>query len=124
MTALPNPNHEKFAHAMLETPSYTQAYKKVYPVTDPKCAGNSASRLLAKPEVQNRISELLVRDGIPIERLNKRLACLLDDESSDVSLRSVRLGYELHGALDRNAPAEGNKEINIQINIMGTDVTI
>jgi hypothetical protein len=31
----------------------------------------------------------------------------------------MRLGYELHGALDRNAPAEGNKEINIQINIMG-----
>lgn len=125
MPPLKNIKHEKFARAVLEKPSATQAYAEAYQVEPNKIAGDSASRIINQyPAVKNRIAELLEKDGVPVSRLNKKLSDLLENDSADVQFRTMRLGYELYGALDRNAPAEGNKEINIQINIMGTDVTI
>jgi len=125
MPPLKNVKHEKFARAVIKSPSLTKAYAETYQVEPDKSARNSASRIINDyPAVKNRISELLANDGVSVQRLNKKLSDLLENESSDVQFRSLRLGYELHGALDRTSSPESSKEINIQINIMGNDVSI
>ena len=130
MPPLKNIKHEKFARAVIESPSLTKAYAKTYQVEPTKSAGNCASKILAEsPAVKNRIAELLEKDGITIQRLNQKLGNLLEANSEEVQLRSARLGYELHGALDRGKYDESAKDILIQVNIMGrsgeeTSVTI
>jgi len=132
MPPLKNINHEKFAHAILEKPTIGEAYLASYDPegnrlkadTKKEVATANGSRLLRNDSVTNRISELLNRQGITIERLNGKLADLLEGKSEEIQFKSTRLGYELHGVLnpEKNI-GESASPILIQVNISGSDGT-
>lgn len=124
MPPLKNIKHEKFARAVLEKPSFTQAYKEVYDpdntrFKNPMSAKDNASRLIAKDSVKNRIAEILDSKNMGLNRFIQKHSDLLEAKSEDVQFRSMRLGYELHGLLREDSEKEVSKEINIQINVMG-----
>jgi phage terminase small subunit len=53
-----NQKHEKFCLEYVKDLNGTAAYKRVYPKAQDNTARDGASKLLAKPDVQRRISEL------------------------------------------------------------------
>lgn len=120
MPKLKNEAHEQFAKTYALDPqkklNAAQAYLKTYPESSYSAARNSSSELLAKPHVKNRISELLDQQGLSVTHLNDKLRSLTDAKSEDVQLRATRLGYELHGVLDKDQNM--NNQQNIQVNIL------
>lgn len=127
MPPLKNIKHEKFARAVIECPTQTEAYVKTYDpegkrLSNPNSAKDHASNLVAKSSIRNRIAELLDAQGLTLQRFNSKLNDLLDAKSEDVQFKSTRLGYELHGVLDREKNnGESSKDIMIQVNIMGSN---
>lgn len=127
MPPLKNIKHEKFAKAVIECPTQTEAYARTYDpegkrLSNPNSAKDHASNLVAKSSVRNRIAELLDAQGLNLERFNTKLNDLLEAKSEDVQFKSTRLGYELHGVLNREKEnGESSKDILIQVNIMGSD---
>lgn len=126
MPPLKNIKHEKFARAVIEKPTYTEAYKEVYDpsntrLTHPNSAKDHASRLVAQGSVKNRVVELLNKQGLNLERFNEKMGQLLEGKSEDVQFKSMRLGYELHGVLNKENNEESSKDILIQVNIMTSD---
>lgn len=80
----------------------TQAYLASHPESSPATAGVEASRSLDLPKINNRISELLNKDGITLSRLNGVGNKLLQSQSEDIQLRSAKMYYELHDAFPKN----------------------
>lgn len=130
MPPLKNIKHEKFAKALLTQPSQTAAYALTYKSKDIDSAGANASRLLGKDRgIRERVQELLDKQGLTLERFNNKMSDLLEAKSEDVQFKSMRLGYELHGVLDKEKYDDSAKDILIQVNIIGrngeeTSVTI
>lgn len=127
MPPLKHIKHEKFAKAVIEKPTYKEAYLAAYDpkgdrLISPATAGSNASELLRKPEVTNRIAELLNRDGISLDRLNGKLRDLLEGQSEEIQFKATKLGYELHGVLNPDkSNGESSSPILIQVNITGAN---
>lgn len=120
MPKLKNEAHEQFAKTYALDPQKrfngTKAYKESYPEAKETSARALAPNLLANVSVKNRISELLDQQGLSVTHLNDKLRSLTDAKSEDVQLRATRLGYELHGVLDKDQNM--NNHQNIQVNIL------
>jgi hypothetical protein len=118
MPPLTNIKHEKFARAVIDKPSYSQAYKEVYEVEGAKVAGNSASRLLENVGIKNRVMELMNQSQLGLAPIVARLGrWIYDEDHPSVSLDAVKTGLKLHGALDSDEKSSGNIA-NININIV------
>jgi len=59
MSELQDPQHEQFVRLLAEGSGKVDAYLQVYPETDPQRATAQASRLAARPEIENRLGDLL-----------------------------------------------------------------
>lgn len=121
MPKLKNDAHEEFAKTYALDPKKrfngAQAYKQAYPEAQDYSARTAASALLTNHNVKNRITELLDQSGLTLEKLNSKLHSLVDSaKSDDVQLRATRLGYELHGVLDKDSNMQNPQ--NIQVNIL------
>ena len=121
MPPLENVKHEKFARAVLEKPSFSQAYASVYKTVDPKVSSNAGSRLLENVGIRNRISELMNQKGLGLDPILERLGkWIYDDEHASVSLDATKTGLKLHGVLDGDEKENMN---NIHINIVNLSDT-
>jgi len=121
MPKLKHEPHEQFAKVYALDPekklNATKAYMESHPGSTYDSARASSSALLTNPSIKNRIGELLDQSGLTIQKLNEKLHSLVDvAKSEDVQLRATRLGYELHGVLDKDQNM--NNHQNIQVNIL------
>lgn len=126
MPPLKNKKDELLAQTYVNDPEVRfnkkQTYLKAIPTVKENSAGVLGTRALNKVSVQNRIAELLNSQGLTLEKFNGKLGELLEAKSEDVQFKSTRLGYELHGVLNREKDgAESSKDILIQVNIMGSN---
>ena len=117
MPPLKNISHEKLAHAVIKEESATKAYLSVYPESSVAAARSSVSDVLAKPDVRNRIHELLEQNKCGISRITERYKEFLEDNSEkSLAWDAVKTGLKIYGAFDEDS---GKKNIqNVQINIL------
>lgn len=123
MGKLKNPKDEALAQTFVfdEKARFnkTRTYLKINPKSSYDNARSYAPEVLAKSSVKNRIQELMEQANLGIDRFNGKLNELLDAKSEDVQFKSMRLGYELHGALDKEKNDDSSRDILIQVNIIG-----
>lgn len=133
MGKLKNPKEELLAKTFVSDPqtrfNKKQTYLKVIPTVTEGTAEVLGARAFGKASVQNRVQELLEQQGLTLQRFNGKLSDLLEAKSEDVQFKSMRLGYELHGVLNKEKYDDSAKDILIQVNIIGrngeeTSVTI
>lgn len=64
----------KFVKAKIEGKSGTKAYMEAYETDNAKVASVEASRLLAKPSIQEIVQESMVRQGITVDKVIQPIA--------------------------------------------------
>jgi len=110
---------EQFCRAILKEPSATKAYQEVYPNSTEISAQSSASELLSKDKVKNRIKELMREQGLSEPSLLSRLNYWKDqDDHPAVSLDATKTGLKIMGFFDDDDSANSNKELRIEIAIV------
>lgn len=133
MPPLKNAKEEALAKTFVSDPqarfNKKQSYLKVIPTVTQDSAEVLGAKAFGKVSVKNRVQELLEEQGLTLEKFNGKLSDLLEAKSEDVQFKSMRLGYELHGVLNKEKYDDSAKDILIQVNIIGrngeeTSVTI
>lgn len=113
---------EQFCRAILKEPSATKAYKEVYPNASELSAQSSASELLSKDKVKDRIKALMREQGLSETALLTRLNYWKDsDEHPAVSLDATKTGLKIMGAFDDES-ASSNRDLRIEIAIVPNTV--
>lgn len=116
MVELNNPNHEKFARAVVEKPSYSQAYQSVYDISDPKIASNLGSRLMEKADIKERVFQLLRENRADLPAVSRRFADFLhSSEHPAQSWDAVKTGLKIYGVLDEDKGVAGAASVQINI---------
>lgn len=104
MPALENPKHEMVARAFIENPIAKQAYAAVYPNAKPQTAETSGPELLRKPQVRNRIQEILEGElGLTdTYLLNFGRDNFLNCEDKNIGLKAWRTFLEIKGIINND----------------------
>lgn len=130
MPKLVNKRHEKFVRGIMEGKEKVEAYKLAFPKANANSARDRATKLLRKkPELRQRLSELLEMQGLGIVDLNEKLYNLttatktifIDKQAFEVPdnatrMESVKTGYKLHNFLQSAQPNIDARSINLNIN--------
>lgn len=104
MPPLNNPKHEQFAHALIQSPTITQAYQDTYKLENSDSARANGARLLANDSVRNRFIELLDKDPeLNDEGLNRHLRDLACNAKDGVRLGVVQTVLKCKGILSDGA---------------------
>ncbi|MBX4189756.1 hypothetical protein KW791_00440 [Candidatus Parcubacteria bacterium] len=125
MPALSNPKLEALAQTFVKHPTkrfnQTQSYLEVHPNSSTAAARSSAPEVLAKPNVRERIHELIRQEGlgeVPILRRFNRW--VYDEKNPSVSLDATKTIAKMLGMLDSDEKnMNNNQDLNICINIIG-----
>ena len=120
MPPLKNIRHEKFAQAVINSPTQAEAYIKSYPnVIDSVGASNSASRLLDSVSIRQRIQELLQQnEHTSPNGITKRLNELIASENEGIAIQAINTGMKAYHVFD-DGPISTNIE---NINVVFADV--
>ena len=122
---LRNRKHEVFAQQLAKNPEAPQseAYAKVYPLTDPVNAVPSASRLLSNDNVRARVMTLLERSGAGLKRVSERISEHLEQsENLPVSMDACKTVLKVAGVMDEQKQADTSyNPVQINIIIEGKD---
>ncbi len=122
MPPLKNYKHEKFAQAVVEKPSATQAYQATYKSEYSTARANS-SELLAKTDVKNRVYELLEKRKAGLGRVSERLKDHLESDTEAISLDTCKTILKLYGAFDENDGTKAMTKISINVTNIGNNKT-
>ena len=124
MPALKNPQHEKFAHALLKNPTITKAYQEVYD-SDYEVANAGSSRLLRKDSVKSRFIELVEEnEQLNDNGLNLHLTDLIQHGKDGVRLGVAQTILKVKGILaDGTNQAQSNNVATVVFNDVTVNVT-
>lgn len=124
MPPLKNIKHEKFAQAVIEKPSYTQAYAKAYGIQNLDSARSAAPRLLANNSVKNRIQEILQGHGITLGKVLQRYNDFLHAQDLPVqSWDATKTGLKMFGVLDSESSDNSPQPIQIIVATLAPETT-
>jgi len=105
MPRLKNPKHEKFVKGFLKGQRATDAYQDVYPYSKRTTANNQSSVLMKRDDIQQRITELLNKDGGTIEDV---VQATVDDLKATKEVLTSK-GKKVH--LKDNATRQGAQKL-------------
>jgi len=89
---------KKFALEIVEGKTQTQAAMNSFDVTTRDSAKNIGSQLMAKPDIQMAVSELMQEEGLTRRHRVKRLKDHVDHADPNVSLKALDQSWKLDGA--------------------------
>lgn len=123
---LKNLKHEKLARKIALDPKKTQteAYLEVFSTNDPDSARASASEILAKPNVRERVLALMSKDRPILEKVSERVNQHIDGDNAPVSMDACKTVLKIAGTLDEQKLAESSyspTQINIIIRSNSND---
>jgi hypothetical protein len=116
---LKNLKHEKLARKIALDPKKTQteAYLEVYSTNEPDSARASASEILAKPNVRERVLALMSKDRPILEKVSERVNQHIDGDNAPVSMDACKTVLKIAGTLDEQKIAESSYN-PVQINFI------
>jgi len=113
MPPLKNIKHEKFAHAVINSDSQTQAYKEVYG-TEGKAPEVCASRLLSSVNVRERVLELMQQsEATSIKNVLEKLGNGINSENEGIMMDGVKTAMKAYGVFEEAKESAGLNAIQI-----------
>ena len=114
----------KFVNTLIRSGRKDLAVTEAYEISDPKRINRTASSILARPQVQKYIAEVLDRAGMTPEALAGDLRKLLTSALTARSLRktvpadalrAIEMGFKLHDAFPADRKTLDVRSINLNL---------
>ncbi|OPY71010.1 MAG: Terminase small subunit [Syntrophorhabdaceae bacterium PtaU1.Bin034] len=110
---------KQFCVAMAEGKNQTDAALEAYDTESRKSAKVIGSNLMARPEIQSTISELMDIHGLTRDYRIKKLKKHVDDTDANISLRAL----DICNKLDNSYPPQRQINLNVNIELDPVDFT-
>lgn len=114
MPPLKNIRHEKFAQEILNAPSNTEAYTRVYPQKNREIARVNASLLLSSANVRERVLELMQsKEATNPEFVVSRLGDGVRSENEGIMMDAVKTCLKVWGCFEEKTVDNSINSINV-----------